>query len=86
MEEQKKLTYEQLNNACDQLWQQNKQLYKENQELKQLALSKRLDYLFKVIEYSKEFSGDFVGDCAKEIQEVLTVSQGTTKQEEVQHE
>lgn len=86
MEEQKKLTYEQLNNACDQLWQQNKQLYKENQELKQLALSKRLDYLFKAVEYSKEFSSDFIGDCTKEIEEILTVSQDTTKQEEMQHE
>ena len=53
MEEQKKLTYEQLNDACNQLWQQNKQLVKRNKELEQFVMNKRLDYLFKVLECSK---------------------------------
>lgn len=75
MEEQKKLTYEQLNDACNQLWQQNKQLVKRNQELQQLAMNKRLDYLFKVVEYSKEFSSDFIGNCVSEIEETLTIPQ-----------
>ena len=29
---QQKLTYEQLNDACNQLWQQNKQLVARNRE------------------------------------------------------
>ena len=30
---QQKLTYEQLNDACNQLWQQNKQFVARNREL-----------------------------------------------------
>lgn len=75
MEEQKKLTYEQLNDACNQLWQQNKQLVKRNKELEQFVMNKRLDYLFKVLECSKEFSSDFIENCASEIEEAITVPQ-----------
>lgn len=75
MEEQKKLTYEQLNDACNQLWQQNKQLVKRNKELEQFVMNKRLDYLFKVLECSKEFSSDFIRNCASEIEEAITVPQ-----------
>lgn len=75
MEEQKKLTYEQLNDACNQLWQQNKQLVKRNKELEQFVMNKRLDYLFKVLECSKEFSSDFIENCASEIEEAMTIPQ-----------
>lgn len=75
MEEQKKLTYEQLNDACNQLWQQNKQLVKRNKELEQFVMNKRLDYLFKVLECSKEFSSDFIRNCASEIEEAMTIPQ-----------
>ena len=43
---QQKLTYEQLNDACNQLWQQNKQFVARNRELEAFAMNKRLDYLF----------------------------------------
>lgn len=74
-EEQKKLTYEQLNDACNQLWQQNRQLAVRNKELEQVALNKRLDYLFRVVEASDKFSSDFVVSCANEIEEALTITQ-----------
>lgn len=80
--QEKKLTYEQLNDACNQLWQQNKQLAVKNRELEQFAMNKRLDYLFQVLEFSKEFSSDFVGTCASEIEEALTIPQEEAKKEE----
>ncbi len=80
--EAKKLTYEQLNDACNQLWQQNKELAVRNKELTQFAMHKRLDYLFKVLEFSKDFSSDFVGTCAKEIEEAMTIPQQEEKPEE----
>lgn len=83
-EEAKKLTYEQLNDACNQLWQQNKQLAVRNRELEQFAVNKRLEFLFKVLEFSREFSSDFVGICAKEIEEALTIPQ--QKEEEKKEE
>ena len=71
--EEKKLTYDQLNDACNQLVQQNRQLMMRNRELEQFAMNKRLDYLFKVLEFSREFSSDFVGNCASEITSAMVI-------------
>ncbi len=72
---QQKLTYEQLNDACNQLWQQNKQLVARNRELETFAMNKRLDYLFKVLELSNQFSSDFVRNCSSEIEQAMTIPQ-----------
>lgn len=80
--EEKKLTYEQLNDACNQLWQQNKQLAARTRELEQFAMNKRLDYLFKVLEYSSKFSCDFIVSCTNEIEEAMTITSNDDKKEE----
>ena len=72
---QQKLTYEQLNDACNQLWQQNKQLVARNRELETFAMNKRLNYLFKVLELSNQFSSDFVVNCSCEIEQAMTIPQ-----------
>lgn len=73
-EPRQKLTYEQLNDACNQLFQQNQKLYKKIQELEVSNMFARLDYLFKVIELSSTFKDtDFVNDCIEEIKEALTI-------------
>lgn len=74
-EGKQKLTYEQLNDACSQLFQQNQVLSRRNRELEGFAMNKRLDYLFKVLEFSNSFSCDFVGSCASEIEEAMTIPQ-----------
>lgn len=79
--ERKPLTYEQLNDACNQLWQQNKQLVTRNSELEQFAINKRLDFLFKVLQYSNNFSSDFVVSCVSEIEEALTIPQSQEEKE-----
>lgn len=81
-EKTQKLSYEQLNDACNQLWQQNKQLVMKNRELEQFAMNKRLDYLFKVIENSKTFSSDFVVACTSEIEEAITIPQEISETKE----
>lgn len=80
-EKQGKLTYEQLNDACNQLWQQNQQLMKRVKELEQFDMFKRLDYLFKVLEFRDTFSVDFVEDCVREIEEAMTIPQSSDKEE-----
>lgn len=73
--EPKKLTYEQLNNACNQLFQQNQQLLQKIQEINAVNMFKRLDYLFKVVEFATTFKdADFVNSCIDEIKEALTPS------------
>ena len=75
-----KLTYEQLNDACNKLLQQNRQLIQRSRELEQFALNKRLDYLFKIIEFNKMFSSDFVVSCTEEIEQAMTIPQEEDKQ------
>ena len=74
-QESPKLTYEQLNNAAMQLSQQNMQLRKQLEEMNYFNLFRRLDYLFKVVEFSTNFSADFVTACTTEIQALLTTAE-----------
>ena len=72
-----KLSYEQLNEACAQLYQQNQNLVKELNRLNLVNTFKRLDYLFKVVECAPIFKdGDFVNECMDEIKEALTPKTG----------
>ena len=79
-----KLTYEQLNDACNQLWQQNRQLVARTKELEQFALNKRLDYLFRVVENGKMFSDEFTANCISEIEEAMTIPNSTEEVKEGQ--
>lgn len=69
------LTYEQLNNACSQLYQQNQNLIKQIQQLNQTNMFKRLDYLFTVLNYATFFDPAFVNSCADEIQSAMTIEE-----------
>lgn len=81
--EQQKLSYEELNQACaelsQQLQNQNKyiqQLRQHAQQLEYALQTRRMDYLFKVVETSSavwKFNEDFVQKCIAEIQEALTI-------------
>ena len=82
VEEKTKLTYEQLNDACNQLWQQNQRLMKRNTELEQFGMFKRLDYLFKVLEHSEKFPSDFVIICTDEIKDAMTITPSENREGE----
>lgn len=73
----KKFTYEQLENIAGNLSNQVQQLGARLQEANMFNMFKRLDYLFKVLEVSHivpatMFSPEFVEQCAKEIEELMT--------------
>lgn len=86
---QQKLTYEQLNDACNQLFQQNQYLTKQVRELNTYNAFKRLDYLFKVLDsYSTAskvnavtFDPAFVESCIKEIQDSIEIKEEPDKEE-----
>lgn len=73
--ESKKLSYEELNNVANQLSQQNKALYEKYREVQMGNAFKRLDYLFKVLEYTDKnvFPEDFIQKCVDEIIEFMTI-------------
>lgn len=68
MEEQKKSkpTYEQLEAAFNQL-------YTKIQDMNMVNAFKRLDYLFKILEYPDAFPVSFLGKVAKEIENIIDI-------------
>lgn len=69
-----KLTYEQLNETCMQLYQQNQMLTKQLQQSNYANMFKRLDYLFLVLKYAEVIDDyDFVNDCIDEIKDALII-------------
>lgn len=76
--EQKKLSYEELENVAIQLQRSCVELERKLREFS--IASFRLEYLFKVIENKDNFSSDFIGDCVKEVEETLTIKDSNTKE------
>lgn len=86
-----KLSYDQLKEIADKLWNDNKYLQKELQQAAEFARTiNRLDYLFKVVEISSRASGsfnsDFVLSCTDEIEKLLTVPEVETKESAMANE
>ena len=73
-QDQQKLSYEQLNSICSELYQQNQNLQRQLQQANMVNLFKRLDYLFMVLKYESVFKDpDFVNDCIDEIKGAIIV-------------
>lgn len=76
---EKKLTYEQLENVAMQL--QNQVMMMEN-KLKTIDYTAiRLNWLFEVLKAKEVFKPDFVINCAKEIEDILTIKEVTEEKE-----
>jgi len=71
---QRKATYEDLNNYCVQLLEQNKQLVAKIRQTDLSNLFKRLDYLFMVLGSKDCFDTEFVLQCADEIKRAMSVT------------
>lgn len=73
MEENKKYTYEELQNISSNLSAQVQQLSAQLQQSNLFNMFKRLDYCFKVIDSNSVlFTPEFMERCAKEIEELMT--------------
>jgi hypothetical protein len=79
-EEPKKISYEDLQKAAGQLYQQNQQLiakckqYEEQmQRLNNVEV--RLHYLFEVLDKGSYFDNDFIDVCVNEVKEIMTIKE-----------
>ena len=79
-EETKKISYEDLQKAAGQLYQQNQQLiakckqYEEQmQRLNNVEV--RLHYLFEVLDKGSYFDDDFIEVCVNEVKEIMTIKE-----------
>lgn len=84
-EQPKQLSYEDLRNIAGQLQQQNLQLRRALDESNYSNMFKRLDYMFKVLEFAHMFNDKFVSKCASEIESLITVPEETEVKEEDQN-
>lgn len=71
--EKKELSHEELKNVAGQLQQQNKFLIEQLQKQQGEGFYKRLDYLFKVVEFNGVFPEEFIGSCIDEIVSAITI-------------
>lgn len=76
-----KLSYEELEKAANELLMQNQQLYTELQKANMSNVFKRLDYLFKVVEFNTVFDTEFVNNCTAEIKDMMTIKEDTPTKE-----
>lgn len=76
-EQPKQLSYEELRNIAGQLQQQNMQLRRVLNDLNYKNMFERLNYLFKVMEFSHMFNDEFVGKCVTEIESLMTLPEDT---------
>lgn len=88
-EETKKISYEDLQKAAGQLYQQNQQLiarckqYEEQmQRLNNVEV--RLHYLFEVLDKGSYFDNDFIDICVNEVKEIMTIKE--EPEEEIKEE
>lgn len=82
--EKKELSYEELKNVAGQLQQQNKFLLEQLQKNDYTDLHKRIEYLFKVIEYKSDFlnfDNTFFEDSIKEIISILKIDKNDQSEE-----
>lgn len=80
--EPKKLTYEELENVAKELYTKCSEMATEIQRMRVDNSFKRLDYLFKALEFYSLLDSEFVKACAKEIQEMMTIPEEVTDNEE----
>ena len=69
----KELTYDELKNVAGQLQQQNKFLIEQLQKNEYADLHKRIEYLFKVIEYKDIFQYVDSGFTNEVISELISI-------------
>lgn len=79
---QEKLSYDELNQVSQQLFQENKMLRTKVQELSVEAFYKRIDYMFKVVELASVFSEEFVERTIQEIETVMKAEEEQKAEEE----
>lgn len=77
---------EQLTQLVDQLYGRNQQLVEALNEKNTALMFKRMDYLFKVLEYAHMFEDDFIFKCAKELKDTLDIVEDKKEEELTQED
>lgn len=76
-----KYTMEDLKKMCIQLDQERQYLLERLKQADYELTAKRLDYLFKVVEFKESFSKKFTLNCTQEIEEILSFKEESNTEE-----
>lgn len=76
-----KYTMEDLKKMCIQLDQERQYLLEKLKQADYELTAKRLDYLFKVVEFKESFSKKFALECTQEIEEILSFKEESNTEE-----
>jgi hypothetical protein len=85
--EEKKLSYEELNNVCMQLSEQNERMKAHIDSLNRQQMFARLEFLFKVIEFKPSFPSEIFVKAVNEVSEIMyptPVTAEDSKEEETE--
>lgn len=80
----KALSYDELKNIASQLQQQNAFLIEQLKKTNDESFYKRIDFLFKVIEFNKLFPEEFVQKCVTGLIETITIVDDSEQLEKVE--
>ena len=81
LKNKEKMSYEELENIAHQLSEQSRVLMQKLQEANMGNMFKRLDYLFKIIEFEHMFDGNFIDKCIKEVQDMISIPEEESNEE-----
>ena len=81
MTKKEKMSYEELENIAHQLSEQSRVLMQKLQEANMSNMFKRLDYLFKIIEFEHMFDDNFIDKCIKEVQDMISIPEEEPNEE-----
>lgn len=71
---QQKLSYEELNKVCAELYQQVQKYQKQLYEMNLTNMYTRLNYLFKVLEHASVIKdAEFINSCVEEIKDAMII-------------
>lgn len=86
IKKEQRYSYEELNNICIQLQQQNQKLMAELQKMDISNVVARLNYLFRVVECASSqnttfhFDSEFVQECITEIENSIRIPKEDTEE------
>lgn len=81
VQESQRLSYEQLRAYVDQLREQAKRIFQENQVLKQAVSSKDMEYAFRCLDHAELFSKKFIQAVVNRLEELMNPDRPVNKEE-----
>ena len=86
-EQSKKYTYEELEQICAKVVEDNRNMVAQLRRMQQNYLFQRIDFLLKIIGLADKFNdAEFINTCVDEVKTAMIIPEEETKEEEKKKE